>query len=39
MVYLHVGGCKIGLLCWCPVLELALFLIGIGLRVFEYMVV
>ena len=39
MVHLHAGGSKIGPLCWCPVLELALSLIGIGLKVFEYMVI
>ena len=35
----HVDGCKIELLCWCPVLELAQSLIGIGLKVSEYIVV
>ena len=38
-VCLHVGGCKIEFLCWCPVSELAQSLIGIGLKVSEYMVV
>ena len=35
-VCLHAGGCKIGLLYWCPVLELARSLIGIELKISEY---
>ena len=35
----HADGCRIGHLCWCLVLVLELFPIGIGLMVSVYTVV